>query len=79
MSQSNFPIPSAAMTVDEAANYLSVSRATVWRLLKNKLLVRTRIGGRTVERNNSIIATAAAAIGKTPADVDALFALAKTL
>ena len=31
------------------------------------------------ERNNSIIATAAAAIGKTPADVDALFALAKTL
>jgi hypothetical protein len=31
------------------------------------------------EGNNSIIATAAAAIGKTPADVDALFALAKTL
>jgi hypothetical protein len=31
------------------------------------------------ERNNSIIAVAAAAIGKTPADVDALFALAKTL
>jgi hypothetical protein len=31
------------------------------------------------ERDNSMIATAATALGKTPADVDALFELAKTL
>ncbi len=30
-------------------------------------------------RDNSMIATAAAALGKAPADVDALFELAKTL
>jgi excisionase family DNA binding protein len=50
MSKSNFPIPSAALTVDEAADYLRVSRATIWRLLRNKLLARARIGGRTVVR-----------------------------
>ena len=31
------------------------------------------------ERDNSMIAAAAVALGKQPADVDALFALAKTL
>lgn len=62
MSQSNFPIPSAALTVDEAANYLSVSRATIWRLLKNKLLVRTRIGGRTVVRRVDLDAFLARAV-----------------
>jgi excisionase family DNA binding protein len=50
MAKSNFPIPSAALTVDEAADYLRVSRATIWRLLRNKLLARARIGGRTVVR-----------------------------
>lgn len=50
MPKSNFPIPSGALTVDEAADYLRVSRATVWRLLRNKLLARARIGGRTVVR-----------------------------
>jgi excisionase family DNA binding protein len=50
MPKSNFPIPSGALTVDEAADYLRVSRATIWRLLKNKSLARARIGGRTVVR-----------------------------
>ncbi|HYR78977.1 MAG TPA: helix-turn-helix domain-containing protein [Candidatus Dormibacteraeota bacterium] len=50
MSKPSFPIPSAALTVDEAADYLRVSRATIWRLLRNKSLARARIGGRTVVR-----------------------------
>jgi excisionase family DNA binding protein len=50
MKQSGHPIASAAMTVDEAADYIRVSRATIWRLLKNKSLPRARIGGRTVVR-----------------------------
>jgi excisionase family DNA binding protein len=49
-SKPNFPIPSAALSVEEAADYLRVSRASVWRLLKNKSLARVRIGGRTVVR-----------------------------
>ena len=62
MSQSNFPIPSAALTVDEAADYIRVSRAMIWRLLKNKLLARTRIGGRTVVRRIDLDAFLAKAV-----------------
>ena len=50
MQNSTLRFPSAALTIDEAARYISVSRATVWRLLKNKSLARIRIGGRTVVR-----------------------------
>ena len=50
MSKSQFPLPSGALNVEEAADYLRVSHATVWRLLNTKELRRTRIGGRTVIR-----------------------------
>ena len=40
----------AAFTVDEVAACFRISRASVWRLLKNGALARTRIGGRTVIR-----------------------------
>jgi excisionase family DNA binding protein len=50
MLKSSSSILSAALTVDEAADYIRVSRATIWRLLKNKSLARIRIGGRTVVR-----------------------------
>jgi excisionase family DNA binding protein len=50
MQNSNSSIPAAALTVDEAADYIRVSRATIWRLLKSKSLARIRIGGRTVVR-----------------------------
>jgi excisionase family DNA binding protein len=62
MSQSNSAILSAAMTVDEAANYIGVSRATVWRLLKRKSLARARIGGRTVVRRIDLDAFLAQAV-----------------
>ena len=45
----SLPSP-AAFTVDEAAAYVSVSSATIWRLLKNKELPRARLRGRTVVR-----------------------------
>lgn len=41
---------SGACTVDEAADYLRVSRASIWRLLRGGALPRVRIGGRTVVR-----------------------------
>jgi excisionase family DNA binding protein len=50
MVKHDFPLPSGALTVPEAADYLRISTATVWRLLKGKLLSRTRIGGRVVIR-----------------------------
>ncbi len=62
MTKSNFPIPSAALTVDEAADYIRVSRATIWRLLRNKLLARARIGGRTVVRRIDLDAFLARAV-----------------
>lgn len=49
-SRRDFPIPSAALSVEEAADYLRISRASVWRLLKNRAVSRVRIGGRTVVR-----------------------------
>jgi excisionase family DNA binding protein len=62
MAKSNFPIPSAALTVDEAADYIRVSRATIWRLLRNKSLARARIGGRTVVRRIDLDAFLALAV-----------------
>jgi excisionase family DNA binding protein len=50
ISRNGFPIPSAALNVDEAADYLRISRASVWRLLRNRTVARVRIGGRTVIR-----------------------------
>jgi excisionase family DNA binding protein len=50
MLKSNSSIQSAALTIDESADYLRVSRGTIWRLLKNKSLPRVRIGARTVIR-----------------------------
>ncbi|MEZ0212986.1 MAG: helix-turn-helix domain-containing protein [Xanthobacteraceae bacterium] len=40
----------AAFTVEEAADYLRLSRAGIWRLLKDGRLPRARIGGRTLIR-----------------------------
>jgi excisionase family DNA binding protein len=54
MLKSNSPIQSAALTIDEAGDYLRVSRGTIWRLLKNKSLSRIRIGGRTVIRRTDL-------------------------
>lgn len=49
MSKSQATSP-AAFNVDELADYLRISRASVWRLLKSGALARARIGGRTVIR-----------------------------
>jgi excisionase family DNA binding protein len=62
MLKSNSPSLSAALTVDEAADYIRVSRATIWRLLKSKSLARVRIGGRTVVRRVDLDAFLARAI-----------------
>jgi excisionase family DNA binding protein len=50
MPRSQLPVLSGALNVEEAADYLRVSRATIWRLLSTKELRRVRIGGRTVIR-----------------------------
>jgi excisionase family DNA binding protein len=50
MPRSQLPVLSGALNVEEAADYLRVSRATIWRLLSAKELRRVRIGGRTVIR-----------------------------
>ena len=39
-----------AFSIEKTAEYLSISRASVWRLLKSGALPRARIGGRTVVR-----------------------------
>ena len=57
-----FPLPSGALTVPESADYLRISEATVWRLLRNKLLARTRIGGRVVIRRVDLDAFLARAV-----------------
>ena len=50
MPRSQLSVLSGALNVEEAADYLRVSRATIWRLLSTKELRRVRIGGRTVIR-----------------------------
>jgi excisionase family DNA binding protein len=44
------PAPTGALNIDEAANYLRVSRASLFRLFKAKKLRRTKLGDRTVVR-----------------------------
>ncbi|MER9628030.1 helix-turn-helix domain-containing protein [Mesorhizobium sp. M0296] len=41
---------SAALSVDEAAEYLRISRATLYRLFREKKLIPARLGGRTLVR-----------------------------
>ncbi|MDB5616229.1 helix-turn-helix domain-containing protein [Tardiphaga sp.] len=62
MTKHSFPIPSGALTVPEAADYLRISVATVWRLLRNKMLARARIGGRVVIRRVDLDAFLARAV-----------------
>lgn len=52
MSKKLFSPPKspAALNVNEAAAYISVSPATIWRLLRSKALPRSRVRGRTVVR-----------------------------
>ncbi len=40
----------AALTVEEAADYLRLSRATIYRLIREKKLRPVRAGGRTLFR-----------------------------
>lgn len=47
---SNNPVQPAAFTAEEAADYLRISRAGVYRLMKNGELPRAKIGDRTVVR-----------------------------
>jgi|ThiBio_1000_plan_1041568.scaffolds.fasta_scaffold00232_29 excisionase family DNA binding protein len=41
---------SAALTIEEAADYLRISRSSIYRLFRDKSLVPARIGKRTVVR-----------------------------
>ncbi|GGH16086.1 hypothetical protein GCM10007036_16480 [Alsobacter metallidurans] len=50
MSNQHLNPKRGALTVEEAADFLRVSRATIWRLLQSGALPRARIGGRTVIR-----------------------------
>lgn len=54
MPKLNLPSPSGAFTVEESADYLRVSRATVFRLLQTRKIPRVRIGGRTVIRKTDL-------------------------
>jgi excisionase family DNA binding protein len=42
--------PAAVFTIMEAADYLRVSKTTVYRLFNEKNLQRVRLGGRTLVR-----------------------------
>lgn len=55
----------AGLSVPEAANYLGVSTASIWRLLKSGDLPRTRILGRTVIRRADADAFLARCVGAT--------------
>lgn len=50
ISQHSMAAPTGALNIEEAANYLRISRASLFRLLKSKQLRRTKIGDRTVVR-----------------------------
>lgn len=50
MPHRNSAAPSAAMTVDELADYFRISRTSAYRLFKTKALTPIKIGGRTVVR-----------------------------
>jgi excisionase family DNA binding protein len=54
----------AALTVNEAADYLRVSRGTLYRLFREKQLKPARVGGRTLVRRvdaDSFLASCVAA------------------
>lgn len=53
----------ALFTVEEAADYLRVSRAMVFRLLKDGKLPRAKIGNRTVIRRSDLDALVERSIG----------------
>ena len=43
-------MPSAALTIDETADYLRVCRSTVYKLFREGQLKPARVGGRTLVR-----------------------------
>lgn len=45
-----YSVSSAALTVDEAADYLRVCRSTVYKLFREGQLKPARVGGRTLVR-----------------------------
>jgi excisionase family DNA binding protein len=47
-------VEAAAFTVKEAADYLRISRTTLYRLFSDSALPRTRIGGRTLVRKADV-------------------------
>ncbi|MGL4964958.1 MAG: helix-turn-helix domain-containing protein [Inquilinus sp.] len=56
------PVPPAAFTAEEAADYLRISRAGVYRLMKDRKLPRAKIGDRTVIRRVDLDAFLASAV-----------------
>lgn len=56
------PVPPAAFTAEEAADYLRISRAGVYRLMKDRKLPRAKIGDRTVIRRVDLDAFLANAV-----------------
>lgn len=50
LGRSRGPITPAAFTAEEAADYLRISRAGIYRLMRDRKLPRAKIGDRTVLR-----------------------------
>lgn len=53
-AEMNFDSPSAALSIDEAAYHLRISRAGLWRLLKDGRLPKAKVGGRTLVRRRDL-------------------------
>ncbi len=47
-TKSKVPVTAAALSIKDAAQYLSISEASVWRLISRGILPRVRLGGRTL-------------------------------
>lgn len=56
------PVQPAAFTAEEAADYLRISRAGVYRLMRDRKLPRAKIGDRTVIRRVDLDAFLARAV-----------------
>ncbi|HEY9346236.1 MAG TPA: helix-turn-helix domain-containing protein [Inquilinus sp.] len=56
------PVSPAAFTAEEAADYLRISRAGVYRLMRDRKLPRAKIGDRTVIRRVDLDAFLASAV-----------------
>jgi len=54
MTKRGARIEVAVLNIDEAANYLRVSRSTVWRLFRDRKLTRVRVGTRTLVRKDEL-------------------------